>query len=159
MDPERLIARHGLKPHPEGGWYREIHRSGLLVQRQNDGQMRNGLTVIVFLLQAGDTSRWHRVLGADEVWHHVDGDPLELLRLPPLGGSMESLRLGAYDNDEPAQSPLQVVPAGWWQAARSLGAWSLMHCLVGPGFAFEDFSLMAELDADQQPPGADSLWL
>ncbi|MEA5444180.1 cupin domain-containing protein [Cyanobium gracile] len=156
--PEALIARFALQPHPEGGWYRELHRSACQVQRSEDGRQRAGLTVIVFLLTEGQRSRWHRVAGGDEVWHHAGGDPLDLWRLPPQGGTAERLVLGPLAGEaigDPEPSPLQVVPAGWWQAARSRGRWSLLHCCVGPGFAFEDFQLLADLLPSERPAGAD----
>jgi uncharacterized protein len=156
---EQLIARFGLEPHPEGGWYRELHRSQVEVQRAGDGQRRAGLTVIVFLLRRGERSRWHRVSGADEVWHHGAGALLELRLLPPQGGQEEGRRLGPLDAGDPTPQPLQIVPAGWWQAARSLGSWSLVYCCVGPGFDFADFDLMAELPVADRPPGADPLFL
>ena len=159
MEADQLIATLGLQRHPEGGWYRELHRSEQQVQRTNDGQLRSGLTVIAFLLRSDERSRWHRVLGADELWQHVAGDPLELFRLAPQGGTVDSLRLGDPDPRDPSQASLQLIPAGWWQAARSLGAWSLMHCVVGPGFSFDDFTLMADLAALDHPPGVDSRWL
>ncbi len=168
--PEALIARFDLQPHPEGGWYRELHRSPGQVCRAEDGQQRAGLTVIAFLLTEGQLSRWHQVAGADEVWHHAGGDPLDLWRLPPGGGTAERLLLGpltapetfpetfpetAAATGDPGPGPLQIVPAGWWQAARSRGRWSLLHCCVGPGFAFEDFRLMADLPPGERPAGAD----
>ncbi len=159
MDAMSWIERFSLQPHPEGGWYRELHRSDRMVQRQSDDAQRSGLTVIVFLLQAGQRSRWHRVQGSDEVWHHVAGAPLALLRLPPHGKRAEDLLLGPHRAEEPQQSPLHVVPADWWQAASSRGSWSLMHCMVSPGFAFDDFSLMADLPREQHPAGADPAFL
>ncbi|MFM7677008.1 MAG: cupin domain-containing protein [Synechococcus sp.] len=152
--PEALIERLALQPHPEGGWYRELHRSAIAVQRSADGAPREGLTVIVFLLQAGERSCWHRVLQADEVWHHGGGAPLQLWRLPPTGGVAEELRLGPLAADDPQQQPLQLIPANWWQAARSLGAWSLSYCCVGPGFAFADFEMLDARPEDLRPAGA-----
>ncbi len=138
-----LIARHGLQPHPEGGWYREVHRSIEQVSRA-DGAQRSALTVILFLLEAGRPSRWHRVRGSDESWHFIAGAPLELQRGPAARGASQSQVLG-FNIARPEWVPVAVVPAGWWQTARSLGDWSLVSCCVGPGFDFADF----ELDADQ----------
>ena len=147
---DALIERYQLQPHPEGGWYRELHRSPLAVQRA-DGKGRSALTLILFLLPGGAVSRWHRVAGADESWHFIGGDPLELLQLPPEGGTPECCRLG-FALEDPSLLPVAVVPAGCWQAARSLGAWSLVSCCVGPGFSFADFSLLAECPGAPQPP-------
>ncbi len=145
---EDTIARLDLQPHPEGGWYREIHRSEIPVQRP-DGSLRAGLTVILFLLGKGETSRWHRVSGADEVWAHAGGDPLELSWLPPQGGPTARILLGS------GHQPVAVVPANHWQAARCLGAWTLVSCCVGPGFDFADFALLADLPSQDHPAGAD----
>ncbi len=149
---QALIARFALQPHPEGGWYRECHRSLLRVTRQ-DGAERCGLTTILFLLEAHQISRWHRVQGADEAWQFLDGAALELSCLPPEGGAPLRRLLNAPLRD-PAAEPMAVVPAGWWQAARSLGDWSLVSCAVGPGFSFDDFSLLRDVPVEQHPPGA-----
>jgi predicted cupin superfamily sugar epimerase len=150
-----LIERLNLAPHPEGGWYRELHRSPLAVDRDGDGARRCGITLITYLLEAGACSRWHRVRGADEIWQHVAGAPLRLWRLPPDGGRSESVTLAPLELTQPELSAVQVVPAGWWQAARSLGAWSLVTCCVGPGFEFADFELLRERAEGAALPGAD----
>lgn len=129
---DELIRVHGLKPHPEGGWYRERFRSPRTVTR-TDGAVRAALTVIDFLLPAGAVSAWHRVRSADETWHFAGGSPLELLRQDG-DGPIERLEVS------PA-SPWQIIPAGWWQSARSLGDWTLVQCCVAPGFDFADFEL------------------
>ena len=153
-DPQvlELIARYRLEPHPEGGWYRELHRSTEPVRR-GDGESRDALTLILFLLEGGAVSRWHRVAGADESWHAIAGDPLELLTLPPEGGQ-PSRRLLGFSLADPTLEPVAVVPAGQWQAARSLGRWTLVSCCVGPGFSFSDFALLAEQPAASHPAGA-----
>ncbi len=158
MSIAALIDRYRLEPHPEGGWYREVYRSDQPVSRQ-DGQQRAALTAILFLLPQGEISRWHRVACADETWHHAGGAALELLCLPPGGGAPRRQRLSAVltqPQELPGEtaSPLAVVPAGWWQAARSLGAWSLVSCCVGPGFDFADFTLLRDLPPAQHPSGA-----
>jgi len=140
---QQLIDRLGLMPHPEGGFYRERHRSSLRVRRA-DGSERAAFTVIDFLLPAGVTSRWHRLIGAEESWHHVGGAALILWRgeaklATPSTSEALALRLGPLDLDHPDQFPVQIIEPGCWQAARSLGDWSLVNCCVAPGFEFTDF--------------------
>lgn len=142
-----LIDALGLAAHPEGGWYREAFRSGIAVRRESDGAPRSGLTTIFFLLAAGEASRWHRVAGADEAWHHYEGAPLELLSFAPDGGQATVTRLG-HD----AASRVHVIRAGWWQAARPTGDYALVGCSVGPGFEFADFTMLRDLPVDQRPP-------
>ena len=148
-DDQSLIAQLGLQPHPEGGWYREIHRSSQAISR-SDGQARSALTTILFLLHAGEISCWHRVSAADETWHFAGGDPLELLTLPPAGGEVQRHCLGPAEH---GLTPVAVVEANWWQAARCTGTWSLVSCCVGPGFDFADFSLLRDLPEHQRPSG------
>jgi predicted cupin superfamily sugar epimerase len=148
-----LVEQLGLAPHPEGGWFREVHRSHQQVQR-TDGRARCGLTLIWFLLTEQDISRWHRVVGADETWHHAGGAPLELWILPPAGGVAERRLLGPLGAPGEGAQPVQVVPADWWQAARPMGEWSLVTCCVGPGFDFEDFQLLHHWPVAAHPAGA-----
>src|SRR5690606_33754515 len=135
----------GLQPHPEGGWYREVFRANTQVQGDDGRAPRAALTSIYFLLQAGQLSRWHRVL-SDELWIHLEGVPVALWTLDAsLRTAPAHVRLGPIDaHGTRAQ---HVVPAGQWQAAEPLpahaaGDYSLIACAVAPGFAFEDFTLM-----------------
>lgn len=98
------------------------------------------MTVIHFLLVAGEMSRLHRV-ASDESWHFHEGDPLELIVAAADLAHVETARLGVFAE---ATRPVRVVPAGAWQAARTTGAYSLVSCSVGPGFAFEDFELLRD---------------
>jgi predicted cupin superfamily sugar epimerase len=132
-----LIARLRLEPHPEGGWYREVHRSAELITTARGP--RSAVTSIYFLLETRQKSRWH-VVASDELWHHVGGAPLELVTYSPDSKAIQHFVLGS-PND--AREPTGVVRAGVWQAARSLGAYSLMACDVGPGFDFEDFRFVS----------------
>jgi predicted cupin superfamily sugar epimerase len=122
---EAIIRKLELQPHPEGGWYRETWKG------PDIGGRASG-TAILFLLQAGERSHWHRV-DADEIWLWHAGAPLVLSMGIDEAGET---RLGL--GGEVVQA---VVPTGWWQAARSLGAWTLVSCTVSPGFRFEGFEL------------------
>lgn len=151
MTAEGLIQRYGLKPHPEGGWYREIHRSqaSVGIPAGYPGE-RPALTVIHFLLSAGDCSAFHRVR-SEEVWIHLAGAPLELLVL----GQEPPLRV--LDRAGSAGEPVAVVPPGGIQAARTLGDFTLVSCLVAPGFDFADFELLPPGDLLRSHPHQEPL--
>lgn len=131
MSPETeaaaLIAALGLERHPEGGWFRETWRDPDV-----DGERGSG-TAIYFLLGEGERSHWHRV-DAVEIWHHYAGAPLEL----SVGGATPVV-LGP--DVAGGEVPQAIVPAGAWQSARSLGAFTLVGCTVSPAFRFEGFEL------------------
>ena len=126
LSADRLIARLGLKPHPEGGYFRETFRDS------SGGEGCAHSTAIYFLLKAGEVSRWHRV-DAAEVWHFYRGAPLELR----IGQAVYVLG----PDVEEAQAPQVVVPPGAWQSARSLGEYTLVGCTVAPGFDFAHFEM------------------
>ncbi|WP_293868120.1 cupin domain-containing protein [uncultured Alsobacter sp.] len=127
-----IVRMLDLSPHPEGGWYRETFRDPAV-----DANGRSRSTLIYFLLGTGDVSEWHRV-DAVEVWHWYAGAPL-VLTLSPDGHDAQAHHLGPFLKT--GQRPQRVVPAGWWQTATSLGAWTLVGCTVAPGFDFAGFEL------------------
>jgi predicted cupin superfamily sugar epimerase len=130
IDAEAVIRRLDLKPHPEGGHYRETYRDPV---RQNE---RSVSTAIYFLLRQGERSHWYRV-DAAEIWHWYAGAPL-MLRIS-AGAEASTLRLGT--DFARGEQPQAIVPAGAWQSAESLGAWTLVGCTVAPGFEFGGFEL------------------
>ncbi len=134
-----LIERLHLRPHPEGGFYAEVHRSKQHVDPLDGRPRRAALTSIYFLLPEDVVSRWHRVL-SDEVWCHLEGAPIELHLLDDAARTTHPLTLAPVSEHA---LPQQTVPAGLWQAARSQGPYSLAACMVAPGFDFADFTLMA----------------
>lgn len=143
---DELIRTLGMRPHPEGGHFVETFRSPIIVPGPNGD--RAASTAILFLLRAGEVSRWHRV-AADEAWHWYEGDQLELLTSGgPDGDPLRRHRLGRIGQ---GGVPQAVVPAGMWQAARPCGAYALVGCTVAPGFDFADFALL-------DPAGADAAW-
>ena len=122
-----LIEALELEPHPEGGHYRRIHASAIEVEA--NGHRRPAMTAVRYLLAAGECSRWHRV-DADEAWHFYEGDPLELL----VAGSPAEVRRQVLGPVAEGSLPQRTVSAHAWQAARCLGAYTLVGCNVAPGF-------------------------
>ena len=140
-------ARHWIEvlkltPHPEGGHYREIFRSTAPVLPCDGRPTRSAITLIHFLLDANQTSAWHRVM-SDETWHWSGGGPLDLWLLSPDFNQLQQITIGSPERD--GIEPVAVVPAGWWQAARPHQTWSLVQCCVAPGFDFTDFSMLRDI--------------
>jgi predicted cupin superfamily sugar epimerase len=129
-----LIEQLSLERHPEGGYYREIFRSAELVQPADGRGPRAALTTIYYLLPAGIVSRLHRVT-SDEVWHLYEGGPLEVFSVDPAITAVTRHKLET-------RAPVCTVAANHWQAARTAGDYSLVGCTVGPGFDFEDFTIL-----------------
>ena len=127
-EADRLIDMLELKPHPEGGYFRETFRDA-------NGEGRAHSTAIYFLLKGGEVSRWHRV-DAAEVWHFYRGAPLEI--------TIGKDRYVLGNDIDKAQVPQLVVPPGQWQMARSQGDFTLVGCTVAPGFEFERFEMAPE---------------
>lgn len=140
-DARDIIERLALAPHPEGGWYRETWRAA------SPPGTRAAGTAILFLLEQGQRSHWHRV-DAAELWLWHAGAPLEVriaeegspeIRSFALGGDV----LGGY-------TPQCLVPANRWQSTEAQAGWALVSCIVVPGFEFAGFELAA---AGWSPPG------
>ena len=131
MSAADIIAWLELKPHPEGGHYRETFRDS-----RGDADGRAFSTAIYFLLARGERSHWHRI-DAIEVWHYYAGAALNLQiadddgrRVIRLGGDLAS-----------GEQPQAIVPPHAWQAAESTGDWTLVGCTVAPGFDFAKFEM------------------
>ena len=120
-----------LQPHPEGGHYRELWRDA----PANGG--RGAASSIHFLLAEGERSHWHRI-DAVEIWVWLAGAPL-LLEVHGIDGWRSSIRLGPAARD--GETFQGIVPHSAWQAASSLGVWTLVNCIVAPAFQFEGFEL------------------
>ena len=131
MNADEVVAALGLVPHPEGGFYRETWRH----EAPEGG--RGAGTAIYFLLTRERGAHWHRV-DAAEIWHHYGGAPVAL-RVAGDGIAQREEILGC--DLAAGERPQQIVPAGAWQSARSLGEWSLVGCTVSPAFEFTRFEL------------------
>ncbi|WP_040951941.1 cupin domain-containing protein [Gorillibacterium massiliense] len=141
-----LVEQLALKPHIEGGWFREYWRTPLTIPQSALGGDYTGprsiATAVYFLLHPGENSEWH-VVRSDELWLWHSGGPLLLT----MGGSGDTptepkefiLGMGLHDG----QQPQALVPAGVWQKAEAVGDEPvLVSCVVAPGFDFDDFKLV-----------------
>ena len=141
-----IINQFKLSPHPEGGWFREILRSENYVTRR-DGKKRNNITGIYYLLCKNEISTWHRVNSADEIWIYLKGAPLNLWCLDETNKKLRKLRLDS-------NNPIEMIPSGYWQAAKSCGEFTLASCCVGPGFDFSDFEMLRNIEPRLRPTKA-----
>lgn len=128
MTADDIVRLLDLKPHPEGGHFRETFR--------DDGQPRAASTAIYYLLKAGEHSHWHRV-DAAEVWHWYAGDALEI----SIAGNGATKVYSLGSNLAAGERPQIVVPKHAWQSARPLGRYTLAGCTVAPAFTFEGFEM------------------
>jgi uncharacterized protein len=127
-----IIASLELRPHPEGGYYRETFRD-----TRSDAHGRSASTAIYFLLAHGEPSNWHRI-DAAEIWHYYAGHAL-ILQIAHDGGASHTVRLGS--DVAAGERPQAIVPAQAWQTAATTGDWTLVGCTVAPGFEFASFEL------------------
>ncbi len=126
-----IIAQLDLKPHPEGGHFRETFRDQAV-----DASGRSRSTAIYFLLARDERSHWHRI-DAVEIWHYHAGAAL-LLEIADDSGA-RTIALGP--DLAAGEQPQGIVPVHAWQAARSTGEWTLVSCTVAPGFDFATFEM------------------
>ena len=133
MTADEIIAKLDLKPHPEGGWYRQTW--------EGEEPGRASGTCIYFMLKPGERSHWHRV-DATEIWHHYAGASLTLRMSETDAGPATAHRLGP--DLAGGAAPQIIVPKNWWQSAEAgKNSWSLVGCTVSPGFRFDGFDLAA----------------
>ena len=152
-DPNTIIERLGLEPHPERGYYRQTYKASLAVESTAHGAARAASTAIYFLVTASDPVTYLHRLKSDEIFHLYDGGPLEIVRLFP-DGSWDVARLGM--NLAAGERPQIVIPAGTWfgTALTSGTSHCLVGCTVAPGFEFADFELAEGPELEARYPGA-----
>ena len=129
-----LIDVLALKPHPEGGYYREVYRDGCLSEP-------GALTTIYFVLERGHPSRWHRVLGSAEVWAFHMGAEVLVRTVDSIERQCEAQETRLGVDIVHGQVPQMVVEPDQWQMAETRGDWSLVSCVVAPAFSFERFEM------------------
>lgn len=140
---KRIVERFDLIPHPEGGYFREVHRSTMKLDHpavpEDVAPERSAGTLIYFLLSGPDFSAFHRVRWSDEIWHLYAGGPLEIFVID-ADGQLDRREL---TTDLMQGEPTTMIRAGNWQSARLApgAAWALGGCSVAPGFDYADFEM------------------
>lgn len=139
-DAHYYIRHLGMEPHPEGGYYKRSFASA--EEMDVNGQKRNLFTSIYFLLESGDVSHFHR-LKSDEVWYFHAGSPL-IVHMIDEAGSYREMKLGL--DIENGEMPQAIVPRNSIFGSSTIegGTFSLVGCMVSPGFDFEDFELFTQ---------------
>lgn len=148
MNIEELIKTLNLNPHPEGGYYRETYRSKEIVLN-HENKKRNLSTTIYYLLKDNDKSMFHRIK-SDETWFFHQGNPLEIVCI--IKGEVKTIVLG--NEIKRGEVPQILIPANTWFGAniKDNKGYSLVSCVVSPGFDFEDFELAKKEDLIKEYP-------
>ena len=153
------IKKLDLTSHIEGGAFREIYRSEMILSQNHLTEYhkgnRNASTAIYFLLKYGQFSALHKI-ASDELWHFYDGNPLCIYEITKSGSLIKHLLGRDIDNGE---SFTCVIKAGSWFGSRCEveNGFSLVGCTVAPGFDFEDFELARREELSKEFPDYVSL--
>jgi uncharacterized protein len=154
-----LVQLLKLKPHPEGGYYKETYRSAESIGVNGLPERFNGLrqfsTAIYFLIEKHNFSAFHRIK-SDEIWHFYAGNALEVIEIEPSGNLKKTLVGSGLTSGEVFQ---HTVPAGNWFASRVKegGEYSLVGCTVSPGFDFQDFEMASRAELISQFPSHETI--
>jgi predicted cupin superfamily sugar epimerase len=150
---EELIRILGLSPHPEGGHFKETYRSPEIIFSPDHEDGRNICTSILFLLETGTFSAFHRI-DSDELWNFHEGDACLIHVLHHQGG-YSLIRLGS--NLRESEVFQALVNAGDWFASETTGNYSLVGCTVSPGFDFRYFTLAERSELLRDYPGHEEI--
>lgn len=143
-DASYYIKNLGLEPHPEGGYFQSSYIS------KESGENRKLYTSIYFLLGVGDVSHFHR-LKSDELWYFHAGSSLLVHVIDEEGNYVEH-KLGL--DIENGETPQVLVPKNtiFGSSVIEGGTFSLVGCMVAPGFEYEDFELFTQKELLQDYP-------
>lgn len=147
-DAKYWVNQLNLLSHPEGGYYKEMFRSNGVFTPTEIGEKRNYITSIYFLIEAGNVSHFHSIK-QDELWYYHAGDPLSVYIIND-DEKLDVLKIGP--NPEQGEVLQAVVPANTIFGSKSSGEFSLVSCVVAPGFDFADFKLNHKTELHKKYP-------
>lgn len=137
------ISKLKLRPHPEGGYYREVYRSGEILEKDKLPERYSGKrafsTSIYFMLEGEEISSFHRIK-SDETWHFYDGSVVKIYILADDGQISEILLGKNLENMELLQ--VTIKKNSWFGAeVTDKGSFALLGCTVAPGFEYDDLEI------------------
>lgn len=137
QDAAYWIGHLDLQPHPEGGYYKEVFRSEIAINRLSSPGIKQACTSIYYLLEADDYSGFHRLL-SDELWYFHKGEPLHIHVIDSDGNYFVHEL-----SDTPSGNLSIAIKAGQWFGSEipSKTAFALVSCAVAPGFEFTEFEM------------------
>ena len=138
-----FIEKMGMKPHPEGGFYKENIKAENVLTPETSGLPISGERKLwsstYFLLKDRDFSAFHR-LQSDEIWYYHSGTPL-IVYIIKENGELEQVRLGLdIERDEKPQVLMQK--GSIFGAVMDGPGYSLFSCMVSPGYDPADFEMI-----------------
>lgn len=150
----QLVTKLGLAPHPEGGYYKSTYAS---TEDISDNELsvtfegvRKLYTSIYFLLTSEDVSHFHR-LKSDELWYFHGGSSL-IVHVIDENGEYQELKLGL--NLDQGEVPQVLVKKNsiFGSSVKDKDTYSLVGCMVSPGFDFQDFELFTQAELLEKYP-------
>lgn len=137
--PTDLVARLGLEPNLEGGFYRQTYESrGVVLTDAGERPLMN--SIYYLLTAASPVGHLHLNRSAITHFHHLGG-PATYLLVSPAGELVEVI-LGA--DLAAGQVPSFTAPGGWWKTSHIL-ATGATDCLISeavtPGFRYDDHEM------------------
>jgi predicted cupin superfamily sugar epimerase len=143
-DVQSIITKLELLPHSEGGYFKNTYQSDIHIGN------RTLFTSIYFLLTSDDISHFHR-LKSDELWYFHGGSALTV-HIIHENGNYEEIELGLNLNN--GEVPQYLVPKNsiFGSSVKAKDTYSLVGCMVSPGFDYEDFELFTQAELLQKYP-------
>jgi uncharacterized protein len=147
-----LVEILRMKAHPEGGFYSETYRAESEIETESG--KRQLITSIYFLLRSEDVSHFHRIQ-SDELWFWHEGSPLSVHLLGENGH--EILKLGPVGPSGTFPQHLVLANTIFGSSVDQPDSYSLVSCVVAPGFDFRDFELFQADDLLPLYPEAEEI--
>ncbi len=139
-----------LKPHPEGGHYKEAFISEQTVKK-NDNQNYPAGSTIYYHLSRNEFSTFHKD-SFEETWHFYDGSPV-IIHVLNLDGTHTQFKLGNPRLHEGVTFQATVKKDVWLAAElQDKDSFALVGCSCSPGYTQDSEVLGSRIELIEQFP-------